>query len=251
MIFDADVHLSLTEPNGLSAETVLRMMDRAGIDRANIWLQPPYMRMIDEANRYVYDSARAHPDRFVPSGWTDPHFGMDAAMDMTKRCVEEYGMQAVKMNGAQNSFYIDDERLFPIHDYLQRMRCGLSLHIGADFFEYTHPMRARTIAKKFPALRLLMVHMGGAGIPNLSKACIEVAQECPNMLLVGSAVSYLSIVEAIRTLGPARVCFGSDAPFAMMHVERAAYEAFLPDVTDAEGIKKIMGENIAGFMRAI
>lgn len=32
MVFDADVHLSVTEKNGLTAEEALRAMDRAGID---------------------------------------------------------------------------------------------------------------------------------------------------------------------------------------------------------------------------
>ena len=66
MVFDADVHLSVTEKNGLTAEEALRAMDRAGIDRANIWLQPPYMREIEEANRYIYEAWRNHPDRFLP-----------------------------------------------------------------------------------------------------------------------------------------------------------------------------------------
>ena len=66
-------------------------------------------------------------------------------------------------------------------------------------------------------------------------------------MLTGSAVSYLAVMEAIRQLGPERVCFGSDAPFALPYVERAAYEAFLPDVVDASGRKLVMGQNALKF----
>ncbi|MCL1796678.1 MAG: amidohydrolase family protein [Clostridia bacterium] len=248
MIIDADVHLSLTERNGLTAEQALRGMDRAGIDRANIWLQPPYMRAIDDANLYIHQAAALHPDRFAPSGWVDPNYGLDRAMETLLRCTDIYGMRVIKLNGAQNSFYIDDEPLFKLYAALDERKCGLALHIGADFYDFTHPTRAVKIAKAFPDLRILVVHMGGAGVPNLAKASIEAAAACPNMLLVGSAISYLSVMEAIRTLGAGRVCFGSDAPFAMMHVEKAAYDAFLPDVTDSAGYQKVMGENIADFL---
>ena len=247
MIFDADVHLSQTEPNGLTAEQVLERMDRAGVEMANIWLQPPYMRIIEDANRYVYESANAHPDRFVATGWVDPHFGFTRSMDTLKRCVHTYGMRSIKFNGAQNNFFIDDEAMYPFYEYIMRNQCILAFHIGADYYENTHPFRAKKVAEAFPDLRILMVHMGGAGVPNLSKACIETAKACANMTLIGSAVSYLGVVEAIRTLGPERICFGSDTPFALMNAERAAYEAFLPDITDERGKNLIMGGNAAAL----
>lgn len=169
-------------------------------------------------------------------------------MEMLKRCLDMYEMPAVKMNGAQNAYYIDDERHFPIYAYLQEAGRGLAFHIGADFYDFTHPTRAAKVARAFPRLKILMVHMGGSGIPDLGKASIEAAQECPNMLLVGSMISHLRVIEAIQVLGPERLCFGSDAPFALMHAERAAYEAFLPDVVDPDGHALIMGENIRRFL---
>lgn len=249
MIFDADLHLSTTEKNGLTAEAALYAMDKAGIERANIWLQPPYMRVIDEANQYIYESAKAHPDRFTPTGWIDPHFGPEASMEMLKKCMEEYGMQCIKFNGAQNTFYIDDPELMPLYEKMREGNCALAYHIGSDFFDFTHPIRAEKIARAFPEMPVMLVHMGGAGKPDLSNACIETAKRCPNVMLTGSAISYLSIIHAIRELGPERVCFGSDAPFALPHVERAAYEAFLPDVTDAEGAERIMYRNAVEFYR--
>ena len=249
MIFDADLHLSLTEDNGLTAEAALHALDKACIDKANIWLQPPYMRVIDEANQYIYQSVKAHPDRFSATGWVDPHFGEEKSRDMLKRCIEEYGMRTIKFNGAQNSYYIDSPELFPLYDQMNQAGCALAFHIGSDFFDFTHPSRAQRIAEHFPTMPVMLVHMGGAGKPDLSNACIDVAKVCPNVMLTGSAVSYLSIIHAIKELGPERVCFGSDAPFALPHVERAAYEAFLPDVTDAAGAELIMCKNAMKFFQ--
>ena len=249
MIFDADLHLSVTEDNGLTAEAALAALDKAGIDRANIWLQPPYMRRIDDANLYIYQSAKAHPDRFNATGWVDPHFGREESMTMLKRCIEEYGMRTIKFNGAQNSFCIDSPELFPLYEYIDQSGCSLAFHIGSDCFDFTHPSRAQRVAEAFPTMNIMLVHMGGAGKPDLSNASIEVAKTCPNVMLTGSAVSYLAIIRAIDLLGPGRVCFGSDAPFALPHVERAAYEAFLPDVTDGNGYELVMCKNALRFFQ--
>ncbi len=250
MIFDADVHLSLTEPNGQTAEELLRQMDACGVDKSMVWLMPPYFRHIDNANQYVYESAKAHPDRLTPFGWVDPHVGLEEGLKTVRRCLEDYCMPGVKLNGAQNAFYIDDTDLVdPLIGEIERHGAALALHIGADFYEFTHPYRAAKIAARHPKLRILMVHMGGAGAkPDLANPCIEFAARHHNMLLVGSAIPYKQALKAIKTLGAHRVCFGSDSPFAIQKVEVAAYKALLQDtVTDTERAL-VMGENIKSFL---
>lgn len=250
MIFDADTHITLTEPNGLTVDDLLRQMDEAGIEKALIWLQPPYMREIDTANRYVYESANAHPDRLTPFGWADPHFGPLVSRDTMRRCLEEYGMPGIKLNGAQNGFYIDDlELVEPLIQQIDEAGAALALHIGADFYEFTHPFRAAKIAERHPNLRILIAHMGGAGVPDLADACIEFAARHKNMLLVGSAVSYKKVLAAIRALGPGRVCFGSDTPFAIPKVEVAAYGALLNGALGTEEREMIMSGNIQSFLK--
>lgn len=64
-----------------------------------------------------------------------------------------------------------------------------------------------------------MVHMGGVAHHDLTNAAIEIAQQYDNLTLIGSAVRTIPIIKAIKTLGSSRVCFGSDTPFSLMHVE--------------------------------
>lgn len=247
MIIDADTHISptLEGGNSIDVDELLRRMDRAGVDKAVTWLQPPYMRAIDAANRYVADAMRAHPERILGFGWVDPHLGLEAMRDEIKRCVEEYGFFGVKLNGAQNSFYIDSPDLaLPLIEEIARFNTILAFHIGTDAYEATHPFRLGKIARQFPETPILMVHMGGVGFHDLSNAAIEVAQENPNITLIGSAVRPLPILKAIKQLGAERVCFGSDTPFELMHVELAKYRALLEDeITPAE-MALVMGGNI-------
>ena len=50
-IFDADAHISPPGQGGNSQtlEQLLQSLDYAGVDKALAWLQPPYLREIDEA----------------------------------------------------------------------------------------------------------------------------------------------------------------------------------------------------------
>jgi uncharacterized protein len=247
MIIDADAHISPTPEGSVSIgiDELLRRMDRAGVDKALTWLQPPYLRHIDGANRYVYDAARAHPDRILPFGWADPNLGVEKAKATVRQCVEEYGFYGVKLNGAQNSFYIDDPRLsLPVIETIAAAGVLIAFHIGTDAFEATHPFRLGKIAAQFPDMRILMVHMGGVGFADLSNAAIETMQQHANITAIGSAVRAPHILKAVKTLGANRVCFGSDTPFELMHVEVAKYRALLEGEVSPEDQHAIMAGNI-------
>ena len=247
MIIDADTHISSTgeDTYAITCEELIRRMDDAGVDRALTWLRPPYMRDITPSNRYVFEAVRAHPDRLLGFGWVDPHFGLERARDEIKRCLEEYQFFGVKLNGAQNSFYIDDPHLsIPLIETIARYGQRVAFHVGADAFEFTHPFRVGKIAKMFPELTILMVHMGGVGFADLTSAAIEIAKEHPNLILIGSGVRFEAVLRAIHQLGAERVCFGSDTPFSLMHVCVAAYQALLRDLTPFEQ-DLVMGGNLA------
>lgn len=247
MIVDADCHISPMPEGGnsITIDELLVRMDRARADRALTWLQPPYTREVDDANRYVYEASRKYRDRILGFGWADPNLGVDKAKDAVKRCIYEYGFYGCKLNGAQNEFYIDDPDISPpVIEEIAKTGKVVAFHVGVDAYERTHPFRVGKIAKLYPELQILMVHMGGAAFPDLSNAAIEIAQEKPNLTLIGSAIRTVPILRAVKTLGAPKVCFGSDTPFELMHVEVARYEAMLDGVVSQDEKDQIMGGNI-------
>lgn len=252
MIIDADVHISPipTGGNSIYLEEQIRRMDYAGIDKAITWLQPPYQRnMIDQSNQYIYDATKKYPDRILGFGWADPNLGVDHAKATAKKCIEEYGFHGVKLNGAQNEFYIDDPDLsFPVIEEIAKTGKMLALHIGGDDPERTHPFRLAKIAKAYPETQMFMIHMGGAHFHDLGNAAIEFAQQCPNIHIIGSVIRAQPLLKAVKTLGADRVCFGSDTPFELMHVEVAKYQALFKDEISAEEYHKIMGGNVARLL---
>ncbi len=247
MIIDADCHVSPTPEGGVSIgyDELLRRMDRAGVEKALTWLQPPYCRETDAANAYVHQAMAEHPDRILGFGWADPNLGVPEAIETVRRCTEDYGFFGVKLNGAQNSFFIDDPKLaMPVIAAIAETGKVLAFHIGGDAPEHTHPMRLAKIAALYPERRILAVHMGGAAFHDLSRACIEVAEAHPNVTLVASAIRERSALDALDRLGPDRVAFGSDTPFGLMHVQKAMFEALLEDVS-ADARAAVMGGTIA------
>jgi len=247
MIIDADVHISPFK-GGLNIQTeeLIRRMDYSGVDKALTWLQPPYFRETDPGNQLVYEAVQTYPQRILGFGWVDPHHGFDKGKETIKRCVEEYGFYGIKFNGAQNSFYIDSENVaLPLIEEVAKTGKMLAFHIGTDGFEETHPFRLAKIARRFPETKILLVHIGGVAFHDLSDAAIEVALECPNITVIGSGVRAVNILKSIKKLGADRVCFGSDTPFAMMHVELAMYDALLRDEVTPEEKALIMSGNIS------
>jgi len=245
-IVDADCHISSRKFDDLAmtADELIAQMDRAGVDKALIWLKPPYDKNIDPENRAVHEAVRAHPDRFLGFGWVNPRLGHDHAVDTIRRCYEEYDFLGIKFNGAQDDYVIDDgERVLPLIERAARYGRPLAFHIGGDFPENTHPYRLGAIARRFPETRFILIHLGGASFPALERAAIETVAAHPNIDVIGSAIHERAILQALQTLGPERLCFGSDMPFFFMHTRLALYEALLRDVSPAAR-DAVLGGNI-------
>ena len=248
-IIDADCHISSSKHDGIAitVDDLLARMERARVDQALIWLKPPYNKDIAPENRAVYQAVQAHPGKFYGFGWTNPRLGREAALKAIRQSFEEYGFYGVKFNGAQDDYVIDDAQVMPLIEAAAGYGKVLAFHIGADFYENTHPYRLGNIAARFPETRFLMIHMGGAGTPSLERSAIETAARCPNITLIGSAIHENAIARAIRDLGPDRLCFGSDTPFRMMHVQLAMYRALLEDF-DQVTCEKVLGGNLAALL---
>jgi uncharacterized protein len=245
MVIDADTHIAPTGGD-FALEAHMERVERAGVDKTLTWLKPDYEgEGIEGHNRYVYDAMRQYPETILGFGWADPTVSVEHAKKMVKVCTEEYGFYGVKLNGAQNSYYIDNEKLaLPVIEEIAKSGKLLAFHIGPDAYERTHPLRARKIAMRYPELKILMVHMGMTDWV-MNQAVVEVAQECPSMYLIGSGTDARAIMHALQVLGAERVCFGSDAPFQRPHVVKAMYDALLKYEATEEERAQIMGGNIA------
>lgn len=246
MLIDADCHISSHRFDGLAmtGDDLVAEMDRSGVDRAIVWLKPRYDKEIEAENRAIYEAAQKYPDRLIPFGWTNPRLGNERASAAIKASFEEYGFYGIKFNGAQDDYVIDDDAVMPLIE--QAAAYGgkmLAFHIGADFYENTHPYRLGRIAERLPETQFFLIHIGGAGKPDLSRAALEVTAAQPNITLIGSAIPFRVVQRSIAQVGADRVCFGSDTPFELMGSCLAAYRALMRDTPEADQAK-VLGGNV-------
>ncbi len=247
VIIDADCHISSAHHDSLAitAGELVAQLDREGVDRGLVWLKPRYDKAVDPENRAIYEASKQYPDRLIPFGWANPHHGRDATLATIKQCFEEFGFYGIKFNGAQDGYVIDDESFaLPYIEAAARYGKMIAFHIGSDFFENTHPYRLGSIAARFPEIQFFMIHMGGAAVPHLARSAIETAAKYDNIHIIGSAIPFKAILEAIHTLGADRVCYGSDLPFKHMPAILAGYKATIRDLSQSDQ-NNIMGGNVA------
>jgi predicted TIM-barrel fold metal-dependent hydrolase len=168
---------------------------------------------------------------------------------MVRRCLDEWGSAGVKMNGAQNGYYIDDPEIgMPVAEAIAKGGAMIAFHIGPDAHERTHPHRAERIASRFPETTVLMVHIGMTNW-DMHRAVLEAAERCPNMVLVAGATSDNAALAAIRRLGAGRVCFGSDRPFRKPSVVKAMFETSFRDELSEEEMSAFMGGNMIRLLQ--
>lgn len=112
----------------------------------------------------------------------------------------------------------------------------------------TNPYRLGKIAGAFGDVSFLMVHMGGVGFYDLLHAAIETLAAHPNIMEIGSAICPVNLLKAIKTVGSHRVCFGSNTPFILMHVELVTYRALLDGELSGKERDLVMAGNISKFL---
>jgi L-fuconolactonase len=139
-------------------ESLIRMMDDAGIDKATL-VQAYYVYEYD--NRYTMDAVRAYKDRFVAVCIVDP---MDpAAPDQLSRLVEEEGAVGVRyMRGRLPESALGKQETFPLWARIEQL--GIPITITDRIGEIA---KTRRTMEKYPGVKVAFDHGWGheVGLP--------------------------------------------------------------------------------------
>ncbi len=267
----------------ISGEELLRDMDHAGVDMALSWQNPAVTVYTDDqrenfaalcaANAAIAALAARHPTRVIPAGWTDPQaLGEDAAAELVRICVDEWGFPIVKMNPAQNRYPIDSHVVLRMVDRI--VACGAvpAFHFGADT-EFTPADGLRAVALRHPDWPVIGVHMGGGGPAYvegepLYQAARALGLGCPNVFFVLSAKRDTHIESDLITYQVAgapfahNIAVASDAPYGRISWNFGGFRAMFatlrdgathgdprlranPGLFDDAAVQGFMGRNIA------
>lgn len=170
--------------------------------------------------------------------------GIDAEIER----IDKAGLHGIKIHPDTQLFNIDDERLFPVYDYMQG-KMILIAHTGDPRYSFSHPERLRRVMKLFPRLMCVGAHFGGwsmadEGVRYLSdmKNCyVDISSSFP------CGMSIERGEELISLFGEDRVLFASDFPLGSPVIERENLEKFRISDDVREKIAYKNAENLLGI----
>ena len=206
-VWDTHTHLGEALHSGRKQTVLdlLRVMDREGIDRS-VCIPFPVVTDYRATHDLIAAAVRQYPDRLTGTICLDPFVARDKFNEEVRRCTEEFGFRALKLQPQYQAL----NPLWPRNDFFfeaaVRYKLPLIVHTGAGA-PYALPSLYISVARRFPDLRIILAHAGG-GI--YSGECIVAADVCPNIYVELSSLVPHQVAEVVRHVPSERLMIGSD-----------------------------------------
>jgi predicted TIM-barrel fold metal-dependent hydrolase len=175
------------------------------------------------SNDDIAAAVRRHPDVFIGFGSVDPNRGQ-AAIDETRRCVEELGLKGMKFHPGVQAFAPNDRRFYPLWETCSRLKVPAIFHSGMSGIgagtpggggirlKYTQPLLLDDVGVDFPELAIIVAHPSWPW----QEEALAMARHKANIYidLSGWAPKYFpaSLVQQANSLLQDKCLFGSDYP---------------------------------------
>ena len=163
----------------------------------------------------------AHPDRLI--GFMALHPYDAECMDEFERCRTDLGMKGVKLGANYQIYDPLDPRALAIYARAEKYGLPIMLHQGTSPvrmapIRYAHPLMTDEIAMRYPALKIIMAHLGHPWQVDTA----VVIRKHPNVYADMSANFYRpfsfweQMVKAVEWNVTHKILFGTDYPVTTM-----------------------------------
>lgn len=214
-------------------ERMIADMDEAGVD---VSVGCSLGQSID--NDYIARTASASAGRIVGFGQVNPR--QAGAVDEVLR-VGELGLKGLKLHPTLHGYHFADHGLLdPI--FRAAEEAGLVILVNALDDPWCAPLAFEEISKNFPAVPLLIAHMGT--VWNVTEALI-VSERNPHIYLETSSTQLLEVKMAYDRVGPSKMVMGTDWPGSHFALERAKIARAISDDADRALVE---GGTLAGLL---
>jgi predicted TIM-barrel fold metal-dependent hydrolase len=208
MIIDMLSHIGERKGNVYPVESLLDIMDRAGVDKCMICSQ---LENID--NEYICQCAEKYPDRTLGFAVINP-WEMDAEQEL-ERYFRDYGFYGMKTNALRYGYAADRHSVLdPFFELCRRYKKIAVVHCMSDLFSL--PERWAEMARSFPDVPVMLYHIG---VPMMSDSAIELAVKYDNIYLSTAGAFVPVMAAALKKAGARKILFSSDAPYGDMPQE--------------------------------
>jgi len=225
------------------AETLIELMDEAGIDKA-VLLQGLFYGL---QNEYIYECVRKYPNRFVGAGSFDPY--IEQAEEILERLIKHYRFKILKfelstgfgLSGLHGELKIDGKEFERVFLTAAKEETVVVLDIGERGMKSYQIDEIIKAAKLHPNVKIVLCHLlavNGKDI-DLWKDDMKCLGKCDNIWFDITAVpwnvkeaypfamSMDLINEAKKIIGSQRMMWGSDVPQLLVMEEYRKLYNFL------------------------
>ncbi|MCS4541475.1 MAG: amidohydrolase family protein [Euryarchaeota archaeon] len=242
MIIDAHNHVGGPDKGDYakqSAEEIVTVMDRLGIDKAVIFpfneLEPGISFSL--ANDRTAQSVQKYPDRLIGFARLDPNY-KERAVEELERSIKKLGLKGLKLHPTSQNFSLDDPYVLKIIEKTAELKIPVVFDSGKTL---SLPEYIGKLAEQVPDSTIIMAHMRG---PNY----LEVAKKFDNIFLGTTGMFAIDkLQKALNTLGAEKLIVGSDSPYIKMEQELKKID-LIPNIKEEEkGL--ISGENMRKILK--
>lgn len=210
MIIDMLAHIGVKKGEDYHVESLLELMDHAGVDKCMICSQLETVN-----NDYIDACCRKYPDRTLGFAVINP-WDIDGEAELEK-CFRDYHFHGLKMNAIRFGYSADRHSVLdPYFDLCRKYKKCVVAHGQSDMFSI--PDKWAEMARTYPDVPVVLFHIG---VPLMyDRACL-LAKTIPNFYVSTSGAYVPAIKMAYEIAGPEKVLYSSDAPFGNMEQEIA------------------------------
>jgi predicted TIM-barrel fold metal-dependent hydrolase len=188
-------------------ETILRLMDEAGIEQAVVMTyRDAPLPGGDDPLEYIADAYRRYP-RLIGYARMNPHYGEQAVSEL-ERAFRDLGMKGLKLHPVSYVMHPASPETIALIRTAAAWHAPTLFHCGDE--DFTFPYQIAQAAEAVPDATIILGHMGGYF--HVEDA-IQAALRHPNLILETSAMPYPNMIKrAVDLVGAERVLFASDGP---------------------------------------
>jgi len=225
-------------------ESMIRVMDRLGIDKVVLSPTPGITSDIALGNSMMLEAVADHRGRMYGACLVNGNYP-ELSLDELDRCFgQEPDVVMVKAHPLLAKCRMDDRRMKKIYEFTSDRRLFFLAHTWLDQDPYGNQDLFGSVVPDYPDIRWVMGHSGGT-----YGSCkgVELAERHPNIFLdlTMSMIPARQVEFFVENVGAERVLFGTDNPF--IDPRPAIGRLFLADISDVDK-EKIAGGNAREYI---
>jgi predicted TIM-barrel fold metal-dependent hydrolase len=283
-IIDCITHIGRSEDNVIGwgphflAEDLIAQMDaprtvlgeaNRRIDKAIVFPSlgdtvPTSTLSFNEQHEYVLESVQKYPDRLIGGIVMHARLWNDEVHNSVRQLVHEYGFRMMYIHPSLHKYWLpiqtpsegegSKQMLYPLFEAARELDIPVLIHTGEQ--PYSLPATVDFVAGEFPDVTIIIAHLGTQGEMFTIEALLVAARH-DNVYVESSFAMPHMLIEAVHSVGPERVLFGSNCPpleptQQLLNVEEAL--TLDPPVgmkLSVDDTRKVMGSNLAKLINLV